>query len=65
MADGKHLLFITRPTGYELAEREGEPPAPGDEIELDGDGERFVVSKVAPSPLPQDERLCAYLQTLS
>ena len=23
---GKHLLFITRPTGYQLTEREGELP---------------------------------------
>jgi len=60
MAD-KHLLFVSRPTGYELAEREGEPPAPGEEIELDGAGS-FVVVKVAPSPLPQDNRPCAYLQ---
>lgn len=60
MAD-KHLLFLSRPTGYELAEREGEPPAPGEEIELDGAGS-FVVVKVAPSPLPQDNRPCAYLQ---
>jgi hypothetical protein len=61
---GKHLLFVTRPTGYELAERDGDPPAPGELVELDGEG-RFVVSKVAPSPLPDDERLCAYLQTAS
>jgi hypothetical protein len=61
---GKYLLFVTRPTGYELAEREGDPPGPGAEIELDGEG-RFVVSKVAPSPLPDDDRLCAYLQTIS
>jgi hypothetical protein len=60
MAD-KHLLFLSRPTGYELAEREGEPPAPGEEIELDGAGS-FVVVKVAASPLPQDNRPCAYLQ---
>jgi hypothetical protein len=49
---GKHLLFITRPSGYELAEREGDPPAPGD-------------AKVAPSPLPDDDRPCAYLQAVS
>ena len=60
MAD-KHLLFVSRPTGYELAEREGEPPAPGEEIELDGEG-TFVVVKVASSPLPQDHRPCVYLQ---
>lgn len=63
MADGKYLLFISRPTGYELAEREGEPPEVGSEVELDeGAGDRFVVSKIATSPLPQDERPCAYLQ---
>jgi hypothetical protein len=65
MAEGKYLLFITRPTGYELAERQGDPPAAGEEIELEGDRGRFIVSKVAPSPLPQDERVCAYLQALS
>lgn len=63
MAEGKHLLFISKPTGYELLEREGEPPAVGSEVELDeGAGARFTVSKIAPSPLPQDERQCAYLQ---
>jgi hypothetical protein len=57
-----HLLFISRPTGYELAEREGEPPTPGSDVELEDGGGRFVVLKVAPSPLPQDDRPCAYLQ---
>jgi hypothetical protein len=55
-----YLVFITKPTGYELREREGEPPQPGEQIEEDG--RRFVVSKVAGSPLPGDERRCAYLQ---
>jgi hypothetical protein len=63
MGEGNYLLFISRPSGYELTEREGEPPAVGSEVELDeGAGSRFVVSKIAPSPLPQDERPCAYLQ---
>ena len=62
MAEGKHLLFFSRPTGYELAERQGEPPAPGSEVELEDGGGRFVVSKLASSPLPDDERVCAYLQ---
>jgi hypothetical protein len=61
---GKHLLFLTRPTGYELVERDGDPPATGEAVELDGEG-RFVVSKVAPSPLPDDDRSCAYLLALS
>jgi hypothetical protein len=63
VAEGKYLLFISKPSGYELAERDGEPPEVGSEVELDeGAGGRFVVSKIAPSPLPQDERVCAYLQ---
>jgi hypothetical protein len=63
MAGGKYLLFISRPTGYEVAEREGEPPEVGSEVELDeGAGGRFVVSKIAPSPFPQDDRVCAYRQ---
>lgn len=60
MAGDTHLLFVTKPTGYELAEREGEPPAAGSSVELDDNG-RFTVAKVASSPLPGDERRCAYL----
>ena len=64
MAEGqRYLLFIWRPSGYELAEREGDLPSPGAEVELGGDGgARFFVSKVGPSPLPGDDRPCAYLQ---
>jgi hypothetical protein len=60
MTEGTHLLFISTPTGYELAEREGEPPAPGSPVDLDG-GDRYTVAKVASSPLPGDARRCAYL----
>lgn len=60
MAD-KHLLFVPGHNGYELTVREGEAPRPGEEVALDGNG-NFVVVKVASSPLPQDERACAYLQ---
>jgi hypothetical protein len=61
MADAqRHLLFVWKPSGYELAEREGEVPTAGSEVE---EGEkRFVVTRVAPSPLPGDDRACAYLQ---
>jgi hypothetical protein len=59
----RYLLFIWKPTGYELAEREGDVPAPGTEVELGDDGGgRFFVSKIGPSPLPGDDRPCAYLQ---
>ena len=59
MAD-THLLFVSKPSGYELVEREGEPPAAGAAVELEE--ARFTVSKVGPSPLPDDARPCAYLQ---
>lgn len=59
MAAGTYLLFVSKPTGYELRERAGEPPAPGAQIEEE-DG-RMLVSKIAPSPLPGDSRRCAYL----
>jgi hypothetical protein len=57
---GTYLLFISKPSGYELREREGEPPAVGAEIEADDATMR--VTKVAPSPLPSDPRSCVYLQ---
>jgi hypothetical protein len=59
---GKHILFVSRPTGYELVERDGDPPTPGTQVDLEENGARFEVVKVAPSPLPQDDRPCAYLQ---
>lgn len=55
-----YVVFVWSPIGYEVAEREGEPPAVGTEVE---EGERTLrVSKVGPSPLPGDRRRCAYLQ---
>jgi hypothetical protein len=55
-----YLVFVWTPTGYQLRERAGEPPSVGDEVEEDGT--RLQVSKVGPSPLPGDHRLCAFLQ---
>ncbi|HVP74785.1 MAG TPA: hypothetical protein VMS63_02095 [Gaiellaceae bacterium] len=55
----EHLVFVWRPSGYELREREGDLPAVGDEVEQDG--RMLLVTKVAPSPLPRDTRVCAYL----
>jgi hypothetical protein len=55
-----YLVFVWRPSGYELREREGDPPGIGDEVEEDST--RMTVTKVAPSPLPDDDRRCAYLQ---
>jgi hypothetical protein len=59
--DGGYLLFISKPTGYELREANGEPPQIGAEVEADN--VKLRVTKVASSPLPNDERVCAYLQS--
>ncbi len=53
-----HLLFVWTPSGYELVEQPGDPPDVGSEIEVEG--RRLRVTKVAPSPLPGDRRVCAY-----
>jgi hypothetical protein len=59
---GKYLLFIWKPSGYELREAEGEVPAVGAEVEADE--KKLRVTKIAPSPLPGDSRPCAYLQAV-
>jgi hypothetical protein len=56
----KFLLFVWKPTGYELRERDGELPALG--TVLDEEDGRMVVTRIGPSPLPGDDRRCAYLQ---
>jgi hypothetical protein len=56
----KYLLFVWKPSGYELREAEGEVPTVGSEVEHDE--QKLRVTKVAPSPLPGDDRPCAYLQ---
>jgi hypothetical protein len=56
----RYLLFVWKPTGYELREADGDVPGVGSEV--DQDGERLRVTKVAPSPLPGDARVCVYLQ---
>jgi hypothetical protein len=60
---GTYLVFVSKPTGYELREREGEPPSPGAEVEEEEGLMR--VTKLAPSPLPGDTRRCAYLLPVS
>ncbi len=59
-----HLLFVPGTTRYSMIERAGDPPPLGSEVAVFlGDGERrFLVSKLAGSPLPLDGRPCAYLQ---
>jgi hypothetical protein len=59
MADGNsHLLFVWSPAGYTLREDWGELPQVGHEFE---DGElKLVISKIGVSPLPGDNRRCAF-----
>ena len=40
-----HLRFVWKATGYELREREGEPPSVGEQVEEDD--ERLFVTKVS------------------
>ena len=55
----QHLLFVWRPSGYELVVQDGEPPSVGALVEVNGS--LLEVTKLAPSPLPGDRRVCAYL----
>ena len=55
-----YLLFVWKPSGYELREAEGDVPGVGDEVEQED--QKLRVTKVAPSPLPGDDRPCVYLQ---
>jgi chromosome segregation protein len=56
----RHVVFIPLEGVYALAERPGPSPAVG--AYEDVDGVRFLVSRIGPSPLPDDRRRCAYLE---
>ena len=58
----RHLLFISTSVGYALVEREGPPPPLGRGIEIPEQAVSFLVTKLGPSPLPNDPRICAYLE---
>lgn len=53
-----YLLFVWTPAGYELREQDGEPPKVGDHVEVDD--KRLAITKLGASPLPGDDRVCAY-----
>ncbi|HLY85075.1 MAG TPA: hypothetical protein VKO84_00970 [Gaiellaceae bacterium] len=55
----QYLLFVWKPSGYELVQQDGQPPAVGSQVDVDGS--LLQVTKLAPSPLPGDRRVCAYL----
>ena len=53
-----YVLFVWSPAGYTIRELDGDPPQVGDEV--DDNGQTLVISKVGASPLPGDNRACAY-----
>jgi hypothetical protein len=57
-----YLVFLWRPSGYELVDREGDPPSVGDVV--DENGVQMTVTKVVASPLPGDSRRCVYVLPL-
>jgi hypothetical protein len=57
VADG-YVLFLSRPTGYVLVERDGDPPPIGSEVDANGGSVRIM--KIGPSPIPGDDRRCVY-----
>ncbi len=58
-----HLLFVSTPAGYLLVERDGLLPALGRTVfEVPEQPGSFRVVKLGPSPLPNDPRICAYLE---
>jgi hypothetical protein len=61
-ADERHLLFVSTSRGYHLVERDGPAPAAFRDVTVPGHEGLFRVVKVAASPLPNDSRVCAYVQ---
>ncbi len=59
-AEEGYLCFLPAPSGHELIELHGPPPALGAVVDL-GDDRLGEVVKLAGSPLPHDRRRCAYL----
>jgi DNA repair exonuclease SbcCD ATPase subunit len=54
-----HVLVVAR-DGYRIVEAPGPAPDAGSELVLAGD--RFTVTRTGPSPLPGDDRRCAFLE---
>ena len=58
----RHLAFVSGSHGYTMIERQGRPPAVGTNVEIADVPGSFVVAKLAAAPLPNDPRVCAYLE---
>jgi multidrug efflux pump subunit AcrA (membrane-fusion protein) len=54
-----HLRLVPQSAGYALSQGAGPPPRAGERVEVDDKG--FRVARVGRSPLPNDERPCAFL----
>jgi hypothetical protein len=55
-----YLLYLSKPTGYELQPMDGDAPSVGDSVES---GEQTLrIMKLGPSPVPGDDRRCAYAE---
>jgi hypothetical protein len=52
-----HVVFVPTEAGYAMVEAEGEPPEVGATVKGG-----YRVTKVGPSPLPDDRRRCVYLE---
>jgi hypothetical protein len=59
-----YLLFVSTAHGYRLVEQQGPPPATLDYVEVPEHDGVFRVAKLAISPLPNDRRVCAYLERI-
>jgi hypothetical protein len=62
--EDEHLLFVGTANGYEIVARPGGAPQLLQVVSL-GDDALFRVTKVAPSPLPNDARRCAYVERVA
>jgi hypothetical protein len=57
-----HLLFVSTSHGYQLLERRGPAPTAFEYVSVPEHDGLFQVAKLANSPLPNDRRLCGYLE---
>ena len=59
---GAYVAFAPTPDGYRLIVVDGVMPEVGHTVELDGHDAPLVVTRVGASPIPLDDRPCAYLE---
>jgi hypothetical protein len=61
-AADRYLLFVSTADGYRLVEQRGSAPAASDFVQVPEHDGLFWVAKLGHSPLPNDGRVCAYLE---